>query len=59
MVTGKGKYSTDISLKKFDLIHFFEIIETGLPGGPRKAEGIQIILDLFADIKKGGNSLRW
>ena len=52
MVTGKGKYSTDISLKYFDLTHFFEIIETGAPGGARKAEGIQIISDTLADIKK-------
>ena len=26
MVTGKGKHSTDISLKYFELTHFFEII---------------------------------
>lgn len=52
MVTGKGKYSTHISLKKFDQTHFFEFIETGLPGGPRKAEGIQIILDSLPEIKK-------
>ena len=52
MVTGKGKYSTDISLKHFGLTHFFEVIETGSPDGPRKAEGIQLILDLFGDIKK-------
>jgi len=26
--------------------------ETCLPGGPRKAEGIQIILDSLADLKK-------
>ena len=52
MVTGKGKYSTHISLKKFDLTHFFEFIETGLPSGPRKAEGVQIILDSLPEIKK-------
>lgn len=52
MVTGKGKYSTEISLNQFSLSHFFEVIETGLPSGPRKAEGIQIILDLFKGIKK-------
>ena len=52
MVTGKGKFSTAISLNKFELTHFFEFIETGVPGGPRKAEGIQIISSLFNDIKK-------
>lgn len=52
MVTGKGKYSTKISLNKFNLCHYFEAIETGVPDGPRKAEGIQIILDRFKGLKK-------
>ena len=52
MVTGKGKQTTKISLNQFDIAHFFEIIETGSPKGARKAEGIQIILDEFTDIKK-------
>lgn len=52
MVTGKGKHSTDISLRHFELTHFFEMIETGSPKGPRKAEGIQIILDGLTDINK-------
>lgn len=51
MVTGKGKHSTDISLKYFGLTHFFEIIETGSPDGARKAAGIQIILNALKDIK--------
>lgn len=50
MVTGKGKHSTHISLKYFELTHFFEIIETGSPNGARKAEGIQIILDSWKDV---------
>ena len=52
MVTGKGKHSTDISLRHFELAHFFEIIETGSRKGSRKAEGIQIILDGLTGIKK-------
>jgi len=52
MVTGKGKQSTDISLRHFELTHFFEIIETGSPKGARKAEGIQLILDWLTDIRK-------
>jgi len=44
MVTGKGKHSTDISLKKFGLTSYFEIIETGSPTGPRKADGIRQVL---------------
>lgn len=51
MVTGKGKYSTAISLQYFDLTHFFEIIETGSKAGPRKAEGIQFTLDSLKEIK--------
>ncbi len=52
MVTGKGEYSTKISLRKFNLEPFFELIETGSPNGQRKAEGIQIILDKFNDLNK-------
>lgn len=52
MVTGKGKHSTDISLKYFELTHFFEVIETGSPSGARKAEGIELILDLLDNINK-------
>lgn len=51
MVTGKGERSTSISLRYFELTHFFEIIETGLPKGPRKAEGIQLILDCWNDLR--------
>ena len=50
MVTGKGKYSTNISLKYFELTHFFEIIETGSPNGVRKAQGIQTILKTFENV---------
>ena len=51
MVTGKGKHSTAISLQHFELTHFFEIIETGSPSGPRKAAGIQSVLDAWHEIK--------
>ena len=52
MVTGKGKHSTEISLEQFGIAPYFEAIETGIASGPRKAEGIQHILDLFTDIHK-------
>lgn len=52
MVTGKGEQSTAISLKHFELTHFFEVIETGSPAGPRKAEGIRQILDVLNGIDK-------
>lgn len=51
MVTGKGKHSTDISLKVFALAHRFEIIETGSPHGPRKSDGIQIVLSHWNEFK--------
>lgn len=52
MVTGKGKHSTDISLEQFGISKYFEAIETGISTGPRKAEGIQNILNLYKDIRK-------
>lgn len=52
MVTGKGKHSTQITLKEFGIAKYFEAIETGISSGPRKAEGIQNILALFKDIQK-------
>ena len=52
MVTGKGKYSTEISLRKFGLTHFFEKIETGYQSGPRKPEGILAVFNFFGDINK-------
>jgi len=52
MVTGKGKHSTDISLKKFNLTGYFEIVETGSPTGPRKTEGIRQVLTSWPHLKK-------
>jgi phosphoglycolate phosphatase-like HAD superfamily hydrolase len=52
MVTGKGKHSTHISLEQFGISDYFEVIETGISTGPRKAEGIQNILDFFKNIRK-------
>ncbi|QNL51655.1 HAD family hydrolase [Olivibacter sp. SDN3] len=52
LVTGKGALSANISLKLFDLLHFFDVIETGSPDGPRKVEGIQTVLKHTPDTKK-------
>jgi phosphoglycolate phosphatase/pyrophosphatase PpaX len=52
MVTGKGRHSTGISLQQFGLGPFFEIIETGSPSGPRKAEGIEKVLAEWPDLEK-------
>ena len=52
MVTGKGKHSTNISLNYFGLTNYFEVIETGSVKGPRKAEGIQNVVDHFKPINR-------
>ena len=52
MVTGKGKHSTVISLKRFGLEGYFEQIETGSPAGPVKAAGIAAVLQRWKDLDK-------
>jgi phosphoglycolate phosphatase/pyrophosphatase PpaX len=52
MVTGKGKKSADISLEKFGITEYFQLLEAGMPEGPRKPEGIQMILDKWPDLQK-------
>jgi phosphoglycolate phosphatase/pyrophosphatase PpaX len=52
MVTGKGKKSADISLERFGLADYFELLETGLPQGPSKPQGIKSILTVWSDIEK-------
>ena len=52
MVTGKGVHSTAISLQRFGLQDYFEIVETGVPAGPRKPEGIQAVINYFSEISK-------
>jgi HAD superfamily hydrolase (TIGR01549 family) len=44
MVTGKSRQATNISLHKFGLYDYFEIIETGSPNGSDKVNGIRRIL---------------
>lgn len=44
MVTGKGRYSTEISLRKFGIDQNFKICETGSPEGPDKVNGIRRIV---------------
>ena len=52
MVTGKGPRSTELSLKKFGLTSYFDIVETGSPHGPRKAEGIREVLSQWPTLHK-------
>ena len=44
MVTGKGIHSTRLSLKQFGLEQYFEVMETGVPQGPNKINGIRNVL---------------
>nr|WP_321355620.1 HAD family hydrolase [uncultured Draconibacterium sp.] len=52
MVTGKGKYSTKITLQRFGITHFFERIETGHSEGASKPEGIQSVLDYYKELSQ-------
>lgn len=52
MVTGKGKYSAAVSLARFELTEFFEIVETGIKSGPSKPEGIQRVLQQWHFLNK-------
>lgn len=52
MVTGKGKRSADISLQKFGIASYFELLEAGIPEGPSKPKGIQNILNVWNDLSK-------
>ncbi|WP_338768965.1 NUDIX hydrolase N-terminal domain-containing protein [Massilia sp. METH4] len=44
MVTGKGVASARLSLRQFGLEDVFEVVETGSPLGPRKAEALRDVL---------------
>lgn len=52
MVTGKGVHSTAISLRQFGLQDYFAIVQTGMPAGQRKPEGIQAVIHYFGEISK-------
>jgi len=50
MVTGKGRNSAVMSLERFGISQYFEVLETGMPEGPSKPKGIQAVMDTFKDI---------
>jgi len=52
MVTGKGKRSANISLEKFGIASYFELLEAGMPEGPSKPKGIQNILNVWNNLSK-------
>jgi phosphoglycolate phosphatase-like HAD superfamily hydrolase len=52
MVTGKGQKSAVISLGRFGVTSYFELLETGMPQGPSKPLGIQNILNQWNDLDK-------
>jgi len=47
IVTGKGRLSADITLRKYGMENLFDAIEAGSPDGPRKPEGIKALLERF------------
>lgn len=51
-VTGKGRASAEISIKRFDIGEYFELLETGIRIGPSKPLGIKAILDRWDDLTK-------
>ncbi len=53
MVTGKGIESTKITLEKFGITDYFDIIEAGSPDGSRKVEGLEAVLNYYHDLSKG------
>ncbi len=44
IATGKGKYTTGLTLHRLELQPYFEVIENGSPEGSKKAESITSIL---------------
>lgn len=52
MVTGKGRKSALVSLEKFRLLLYFELLETGRPEGPSKPQGIKAILNQWSELDK-------
>ncbi len=52
LATGKGKYTTQLTLKRLGLASYFSVVETGSPKGSRKPEAIQEIIHFFPAIKK-------
>jgi phosphoglycolate phosphatase/pyrophosphatase PpaX len=47
IVTGKGRQSADITLRRYGMDGLFDAIEAGSPNGPRKPEGLKALLKKF------------
>lgn len=47
IVTGKGRQSADITLRRYGMEGLFDAIEAGSPTGPRKPEGLAVMLERF------------
>ncbi|MDQ2752458.1 MAG: HAD family hydrolase [Bacteroidota bacterium] len=54
IATGKGKYTSELTLNRLRLATYFEKIENGTPEGSKKAEAIATILHSLGDIGKEG-----
>jgi len=51
IATGKGKDCSQLSLQRFGIFPYFDIIENGSPEGSRKPKAIQQIIEVF-DVQK-------
>ena len=52
IVTGKGRKSALVSLERFGLLPYFELLETGISEGSSKPQGIKAILQTWSDLNK-------
>ncbi len=52
IATGKGKYTSGLTLHRLGLVPYFEMIENGTPEGPKKTEAIAAILHSLGNIQK-------
>lgn len=47
LVTGKGAAGAAITMRQYGLENVFDAIDTGVPEGPRKPEGLKVVLSQF------------
>ncbi len=47
IVTGKGAVSYEITMREYGYENIFDAVDTGVPEGPRKPEGLRALLKAF------------
>jgi phosphoglycolate phosphatase-like HAD superfamily hydrolase len=48
LITGKGKRSTELTLKNYGLENFFDVVKTGASSGPVKDRRIEEVIEEFS-----------